>query len=393
MQTNPENAVLFDERQLGPYPDHLLKRTDSPTVAIPGPIQRRSQTENAAVRVRRGDCGAEAAEKAAGFLYRYPLGLAIGEVRSRMMSTAMPTGGNPSASPPDGRALPKFEIPEDPLALSRNIKALGYFLGADAAGICEVPSWGYYIDDGEGRPNRKEWRNAIVFLKRNDPTTTLATNGRDWIVDATAQRTYLHLTMITEIVTSYIRILGGEAESDNLRNNKTMMPSLIIAAGLGEASRMGIALNPFFGADFKASAVLTDMPLLPDKPIDFGLQEYCGRCGICARHCVGNALSHGEKQMYNGYEKWIVDADRCFYSTALLEGGTNCFVCIMMCPWTRPNTLPGDFESWDGSVETLIAAVDARAAELRNNGFVRQDAPGSKWWLGLSDKPEFKDIY
>ena len=53
------------------------------------------------------------------------------------------------------------------------------------------------------------------------------------------------------------------------------MTPLIIEAGLGEGSRLGIALNPFVGASFKAAAVLTDLPLEVDKPIDFGLQEYC----------------------------------------------------------------------------------------------------------------------
>ncbi|MCL1834835.1 MAG: hypothetical protein FWG48_01630 [Oscillospiraceae bacterium] len=379
-----KHAILKDDRQLGPYPDHLLKRVDKPTVAMPGPIERRMRADNAAVRIRNGLYGPEIAEKAAGFIHRYPLGAVISEVRSRIANTPPSEPGKQPGRPPV--TLPKLDVPDDPKALSRNLKALGYFLGADAVGVCVAPPTCFFADDAQGNPYVNKYPNAVVFLKRNDRATTMATDGQDMIVDATAQRTYLHLTMISEIVLSYVKMLGFGAESSDLHVNKNQMPPLIIEAGLAEASRIGIALNPFFGADFKSTAILTDAPLLPDKPIDFGLQEYCGRCGICAEHCIGSAISKGAKELYNGYEKWIFDADKCFYSTAVMENGSNCFVCIMMCPWTRPNTAPEDFRSWDGSEEQLIAAVDARAAELRKSGFARNDAPGSKWWLGLADR-------
>ena len=374
------NAVLKDGRQLGPYPDHLLKRLDVPTVAIPGPVERRKQGENAGAYIRRGDMGPELVEKASDFFGRYPLGGVIGEVRERMMH---PAPVDPVAPEP-----PKLDIPESPSERSRHLKALAYFLGADAVGICKAPPSSFFADDAMGSPYESSMTNALVVLKRNDLDTTMATNGQDWIVDATAQRTYLHLTMITEIVASYIKMIGFGAESSNLRNFKSQMPPLVIAAGLGEASRMGIALNPFFGADYKVSAVMTDMAVTPDKPIDFGLQEYCSRCGICAKHCLGGAISKGTKELYNGYEKWYFDAMKCFSSTLNLENGSNCFTCIMMCPWTRPDTTPDDFRKWDGSTESLIADVDARAEQLRKNGYVRKDAPGAKWWLRLIDKPE-----
>ena len=437
--SNDEHAILTDDRQLGPYPDHLLKRVDKPTVAIPGPVERRLRNDNAAVRVRNGARGPEVAEKFGAVFTRYPLGQVIAEVRNRMSKLSPEDTGRvtnefavdtsdeviaagvsgfanaPAPAPEEAAAnkitagvapveanapvaeskagavgrpgVPKpvkLEIPDDSKALSRNVKALAYFMGADAVGICKAPPSSYFADDSQGMPYESKYKNAVVFLKRNDQATTMATDGQDMIVDATAQRTYLHLTMISEIVLSYIRMLGFGADSSDLAHSKNQNPSLIIASGLAESSRMGIALNPFFGADFKSSAILTDMPLMPDKPIDFGLQEYCGRCGICASQCPGGAISKGGKEIYNGYEKWVFEAEKCVVATAKNEKGSNCFVCIMMCPWTRPNTTPADFRSWNGSVETLIAAVDARADELRANSFIRNDAPGSKWWLNTA---------
>jgi hypothetical protein len=53
---------------------------------------------------------------------------------------------------------------------------------------------------------------------------------------------------------------------------------------LGEISRIGeIVVNSFLGPRFKAAMVTIDLPLVPDKPIDFGLQDFCSKCGKCAR--------------------------------------------------------------------------------------------------------------
>ena len=44
-------------------------------------------------------------------------------------------------------------------------------------------------------------------------------------------------------------------------------------AGLGELSRIGeLVLNPFLGPRSKSIVFTTDLPLQPDRPIDFGLQ-------------------------------------------------------------------------------------------------------------------------
>ena len=37
--------ILYGDEQLGPYPDHLLKRVSEPTSAVPGPVERRSERE------------------------------------------------------------------------------------------------------------------------------------------------------------------------------------------------------------------------------------------------------------------------------------------------------------------------------------------------------------
>ena len=70
-------------------------------------------------------------------------------------------------------------------------------------------------------------------------------------------------------------------------------------------------LNPFVGPRFKSVVLTTDLPLEADKPIDFGLQTFCENCLKCARECPCDAIPCGDKVMFNGYEIWKPDVERC----------------------------------------------------------------------------------
>ena len=68
-----------------------------------------------------------------------------------------------------------------------------------------------------------------------------------------------------------------------------------ISAGLGELGRMNRMVNPIFGGNVRLGAVLTDLPLAVDKPIDFGLQKFCEKCKKCATSCPANAISKADQ--------------------------------------------------------------------------------------------------
>ena len=57
------------------------------------------------------------------------------------------------------------------------------------------------------------------------------------------------LALQTEVAANYIRRLGYDAAPSNMKNYFTLMPQVVLEAGLGEVSRMGIILNPFLGAN------------------------------------------------------------------------------------------------------------------------------------------------
>jgi len=150
---------------------------------------------------------------------------------------------------------------------------------------------------------------------------------------------YTSSGFIACVLTDYIRRLGYPARAHHALNYQVVVPPVLLWAGLGEMCRIGdIVLNPFLGPRFKAAVVTTDLPLAGDKPIDFGLQDFCVKCGKCARECLADAISHGEKIIHNGYEKWPNNVEKCAGMRVGNKNGAGCGTCIKSCPWSKPYT-------------------------------------------------------
>ena len=123
-----------------------------------------------------------------------------------------------------------------------------------------------------------------------------------------------------------------------------------------------IVLNPFLGPRFKASVVTTDLPLAVDKPIDFGLQDFCSKCGKCARYCPTGSISFGEKVIYNGYEKWPNDVEKCTRGRVGNTKGSGCGVCVAVCPWNKPYTPFHRFIQW--TMRNIPAPAGSRSGGM-----------------------------
>ena len=369
-------SILQNDDQLGPYPLEKLKRVDEPTTKYVSEPLRRRAGDNVFRKAFTGGYGSEIQARAPFFTTREPLDAAFIRVQDHM-----------KAIPDNPVAAEKAPIPSNPRILSRHFKALGYFLGADMVGIAPVPEYARYI--GEQVEKRAEGLNyAIVFLKVKHTRTVRASYGNEWIDDPVSMQVYQQLALIGEIMAGYIRNLGWQADADVVQKYTTLITPLLIHSGLGEGCRLGIALNPFVGANFKAAAVLTDLPLEADKPIDFGLQEYCAGCDICARQCPVGAISKGGKTVYNGYETWKLNSDACMINAQMNPHGSICQRCAKVCPWNRPDSMPGDFKDWDGDLNYLYNSVNSRAAYLKEHDFVDEEYSKRKWWFDLVENRE-----
>jgi 3-chloro-4-hydroxyphenylacetate reductive dehalogenase len=210
-------------------------------------------------------------------------------------------------------------IPEDPLAIARHIKETAYFLRADGVGICELPPYAVYSHKFSFKnmaageiPTELDHRYAIAILVDQDERTNQAFSGSDWISNSMSMMSYATSGFIAITLAEYIRRLGYPARAHYAPYYDIVVPPVLLLAGLGEMCRMGdTVLHPFMGPRFKAAVVTTDLPLAPDKPIDFGLQAFCAACKKCARECPSGAISSGGKVMINGYEKWPLDVQKC----------------------------------------------------------------------------------
>ncbi len=111
----------------------------------------------------------------------------------------------------------------------------------------------------------------------------------------------------------------------------TLTPAAI-EAGFGELGDHGNIINDKYGSCFRLAAVSTDLPLIADKPKEFGVDDYCMRCEACNNACPAGAIST-EKQWVRGVEKFYVDFDKCLPYFNETHG---CGICLGVCPWSRP---------------------------------------------------------
>ncbi len=368
------------KRDWEPFPMHTIKRVDQPTTRIDEDIiQRVSEREAGFCKAAAGDYGPKLKKEVRRFVEKHPLSAATAAIRYPMRPLV------------DGLiAKTKAPIPDDPAILSRHIKETAYFLRADAVGICRLPQYAVYSHkfdfknpDADPFPIELNHKYAIAILVDQDSRTCQAYSGSDWISNAMSMMSYATSGFIAIILADYIRRLGYPAKAHYAPFYDIVVPPIILLAGLGEVSRMGdTVVHPFLGPRFKAAVVTTDLPLLPDKPIDFGLQDFCSKCKKCARECPSGAISDGNKEMYNGYEKWLFDKKRCTGMRVGNQRGSGCGTCIKVCPWSKPYTIFHRAVGW-----TMRHSSIARRLAIWGDDLLGYGKPDytKKWWFDLED--------
>ncbi|MEJ2109790.1 MAG: reductive dehalogenase [Acidobacteriota bacterium] len=364
----------YDKRKQETFPTHKIKRVDRPTTQIcESQIQRTHEGDHGFNKALRGDYGPFVQKERKRFSIKHPLS---GSLMTMQLMLKNMVDGTVAAR--------KAPISMDPEYLSRHIKETAYFLRADAVGICALPPYAVYSHSAAtGEPITLFHKNAVAVLVDQDSKTADATSGHDWISNSMSFVAYSASGFIACILADYIRKLGFPARAHHAMNYQVAVPPILLWAGLGEMSRMSeCVIHPFLGPRFKASVVTTDMPLAPDKPIDFGLQDFCGKCKKCARECPSGALSYGSKVMLNGYERWPGDIKKCTSMRVGNQKGASCGTCLVVCPWNKPYTL---LHRVAGAVVRHSSLARSMAVWIDDLlGYGKPDASG-KWWIDLED--------
>lgn len=369
------------KRDWEPFPMHAVKRVETPTTRIDeSKITRVREREAGFCKAAAGDYGPRLQKEFRRFVPKHPISGAIAWMRDNMMPFR------------DGNMAPATApIPEDPLAIARHIKETAYFLRADGVGICELPPYAVYSHKFSFKnmaageiPTELDHRYAIAILVDQDERTNQAFSGSDWISNSMSMMSYATSGFIAITLAEYIRRLGYPARAHYAPYYDIVVPPVLLLAGLGEMCRMGdTVLHPFMGPRFKAAVVTTDLPLAPDKPIDFGLQAFCAACKKCARECPSGAISSGGKVMTNGYEKWPLDVQKCTTMRVGNQHGSGCGTCIKVCPWSKPYTPFHRAVNW-----TMRHVGPARKLGILGDDLLGYGKPDyrNKWWFDLEDE-------
>ncbi len=244
---------------------------------------------------------------------------------------------------------------EDRWEMSRKIKEMAYYYGADRIGIAELDSrWVYsrYYDrvtqeegdlslEGEPAPESEtniSYDYAIAIAVKMDWEGIK--ESPDWKASAAVAKGYSNVAEVASKLAKYIRGLGYPAVPSG--NDTTLSVPISIDAGLGELGRNGLLMTPDYGPNVRLAQVLTDLPLEDDNPIDFGIQKFCSDCDECADACPVDAIPFGEKSEetpggisnLEGMERWTVDTPSCL--GFWVDNDKRCANRIAACPWSDP---------------------------------------------------------
>lgn len=214
-------------------------------------------------------------------------------------------------------------------------------LGADEAGIAELNPMFVYSHVGRGPekwgdPITNNHRFVIAFTLEMRYDAVQTAPGLP-ITGETADR-YLLAARISIELAEYIRSLGYPARAHISGSNyQVILPAVAHDAGLGELGRIGYLISPKFGARIRLGAVTTDLPLVPDKPVSFGVQDFCAKCMKCSTCCPSNAIPSENTSDVRGVGKWPLNVEQCLHYWRLI--GTDCGICMKVCPYSHPPTL------------------------------------------------------
>jgi len=179
-------------------------------------------------------------------------------------------------------------------------------------------------------------------------------------------------------VKNFIKGLGYGALE--LPVNDNAIPFAVMA-GLGEMGRMNRMISPVYGGALCLSAIITDMPLALDKPIDFGLQEFCKHCKLCAKACPANALSMEDEPSWKPQDKygvpgkkvWFEHGERCH--SYCVQVPHFCGACMYSCCWTKETTWFHNLMRVIGSKMPFTSGLMAYFEKAFGYGLV----PPEKW--------------
>ena len=245
-----------------------------------------------------------------------------------------------------------------PEQITHDIKKVATYFGASLVGICrldqrwiyshtyemgrggEVPNSETVISESKSQEIPEEFQYAVVmgFEEEYDLMKYFPT----YIADTPMIMGYSRMAIANACLSTFIRNLGFKVIDCSLNDVALSIP-MAMQAGLGDLGRHGILITPQFGPRLRLEKVITNLPLVADTPIDFGVTEFCTVCKKCADSCPSQAITFGKRTTepnsvsnVAGELKWRINAEKCRMYWA--RANKSCTICRACCPYNKPNT-------------------------------------------------------
>jgi ferredoxin len=260
---------------------------------------------------------------------------------------------------------PKLDL--GPAEATERVKGYARSAGADLVGVTKIdPRWIYsrrgmappLADEVWGQEIEPGHQYAIVFGVEMSREMVASAPHTPSAVET--MRRYADGAVIANQVAAFVANLGYSATANHVRHYDGLLVPMAVDAGLGEVGRIGYLMTKEFGPRLRLAAVTTDLPLLPDEPVDIGVQDFCRLCKKCADCCPSRSIPAGDPEEVNGSLRWKLDEATCFDYWARV--GTDCGVCMRVCPWSHARTFPHRMIVWmvarNRGARRLFSAMD-----------------------------------
>jgi ferredoxin len=222
---------------------------------------------------------------------------------------------------------------------TRRVKGFAGHLGALNVRITRLKDYHVYTHAGRrlhnwGDKNNVRHTHAIVFSSEMDHEMVHSTPQAPAATESAVQ--YMHLANVGIALAMYLSKLGYSARAHIDGNYQLLATAAAHDAGIGELGRLGLIITPTHGPRVRLSVVTTDLELIEDQPINFGVQHFCKICKKCADNCPSQSIEFGEKKNVRGVVKWQSQMETCYKFWR--KAGTDCAICMAVCPYSKPHT-------------------------------------------------------
>lgn len=222
---------------------------------------------------------------------------------------------------------------------TRRVKGFAKHLGALDVRVTRLKDYHVYSHAGRrlhnwGEKNNIQHTHAIVFSSEMDHEMVHSTPQAPAATESAVQ--YMHLANIGIALARYLSKLGYSARAHIDGNYQVLATAVAHEAGIGELGRLGLIITATHGPRVRLAVVTTDLELIEDRPINFGVQHFCEICKKCADNCPSTSIEFGDKKNVRGVVKWQSQMETCYKFWR--KAGTDCAICMAVCPYSKPHT-------------------------------------------------------